>query len=98
MSVQTTKTDELQELLLTTGQSHHQAFAASDGYDPDWALWYADHMVDRINSILDAELNRSDLIHMLVGLRQQQPMVAPGGSWPRFYARALAERYGVGSP
>ena len=95
MSPRPTTTDELEELLLATGQRHHQAFAASNGHDPDWALWYADHMVDRLNTVLDAELTRSDLVYLLVGLSHEQPMMAPGGSWPRFYARTLAVRYGV---
>jgi NAD(P)H-hydrate epimerase len=97
LSSPTTKTYELQELLLITGQAHHKAFAATDGVDPDWALWYADHMVERLNVLLDADLTRSDIVYLLVGLSHEQPGLAPGASWPRYYARSLAERYGLAS-
>ena len=33
--------EELAELLVETGHHHHQAYADSDGVDPEWALWYA---------------------------------------------------------
>ena len=34
----------LVELLRETGHAHHAAFAATDGADPDWSIWYAEYL------------------------------------------------------
>ena len=34
--------DNLVDLLVETGRAHQAAFAATDGADPDWPIWYAD--------------------------------------------------------
>ena len=44
--------DELSALLTQTGKAHHEAFAATDGEDPDWAIWYADYLYDRLARFL----------------------------------------------
>ena len=91
----TTKIQELEELLMTMGQGHHEAFAATDGVDPEWPLWYAEHMVDRANVILEVQLTQSDLVYLLVWLSREHPRVAPGSRWSAFYAKTLAQRYGL---
>ncbi len=88
-------TQELAELFRETGMSHHEAFAETDGFDPEWALWYADHLIDRLRPILGADLTKSDVVYLLVGLSREHPMVAPGSPWYVFYARSLADRYGL---
>ena len=52
----------LQALLEETGRAHHAAFAASDGVDEDWPIWYADYLVDRVKEQLGLEISRSQLI------------------------------------
>ena len=90
------KTQELAEFFEETGHSHHKAFIATDGFDPDWALWYAEFMLERVRSILEADLTQSDVVYLLVWLSREHPLVAPGSPWPRFYARTLVQRYGHG--
>ena len=34
------------KLLRETGHAHHEAFAATDGADPDWPIWYAEYSKD----------------------------------------------------
>ena len=36
--------NNLADLLLEAGRAHHTAFAATNGTDPDWAIWYADYL------------------------------------------------------
>ena len=40
--------EKLAELFKKTGAAHHEAFAATDGADPDWAIWYADYFHNRL--------------------------------------------------
>ena len=34
----------LVDLFREAGHAHHAAFAATDGADPDWPIWYADYL------------------------------------------------------
>jgi hypothetical protein len=36
-------TQELADLLNETAEAHHKAFAATDGVDDEWPIWYADY-------------------------------------------------------
>jgi NAD(P)H-hydrate epimerase len=76
-----------------TGQAHHQAYAETDGADPDWPLWYAEYLLDKLPRFLEAALTRSQLVYLLVDLDNRRAKKAPGSNWPRFYARQLARRY-----
>ena len=37
--------DKLSNLLNETAEAHHKAFAATEGEDPDWPLWYTDYLI-----------------------------------------------------
>ncbi len=84
--------DELAQLLITTGNSHHEAFIETEGFDPDWAIWYADHALDQVNSQLGTTPSRAELIYELVGLSRTQPTDAPDTPWPEYYASSLVNR------
>ena len=45
-------TDELANLLNETTEAHHKAFAATEGEDPDWPLWYADYLLEKLRRML----------------------------------------------
>lgn len=85
---------ELAQVLMSAGQEHHDAFIETDGFDPDWAIWYADHAIDRVNALLDTDLSRADFVYELVGLSREQPAEAPDASWPEYYAARLVDRLG----
>jgi len=87
------KVQELSDLLSETGKAHHRAYIETDGYDPDWPLWYADHLMDRLTKLLETTLTRNELADLLVHLSEIQPAEAPEVSWPRFYAQYLVDRY-----
>ncbi len=84
----------LTDLFRETGRAHHQAFLATDGDDPEWPLWYADFLLDRLKDLLAARFTRSELVYLLVWADRDHARQAPGADWPAFYARFFAERYG----
>ena len=40
--------DELANLLNETAVAHRKAFAATEGGDPDWPLWRADYLLEKM--------------------------------------------------
>ena len=80
-------------LLQEAGHAHHEAYIATDGDDPDWPLWYADYLVDKLGILLDATLTRTQIVLLLVELDRLQQTTAPGTNWMRFYAKELVNRY-----
>ena len=87
------KIQALTDLFSETGQAHHQAFIEADGYDPEWPIWYADYLYDRLLPLLEVDISKSELIYLLVHLSKVQPVDAPDASWSRYYARYLVENY-----
>ena len=86
--------DMLAALLHQTAEDHHVAYKATDGTDPDWSIWYADHLLQKgLETLLDARLLKSDLIYLLVLLDKQQMSEAPGAHWENYYAGSLINRY-----
>ena len=75
-------------------EDHHVAFKATDGVDPDWSIWYAEHLLERgIEKLLDAKLLKSDVIYLLVLADKQQISEAPGAHWENYYANFFVDRY-----
>jgi hypothetical protein len=84
----------LADLFLQTAEDHHIAYQATNGEDPDWSIWYADHLREHgLEKVLDATLRRSDLIYLLVLVDKQQNAEAPGAHWERYYADFFISRY-----
>ncbi len=88
------KVAALAALFKQTGEAHHAAFAAVDGADPDWPIWYAEYLIDRLPEHLGVKLSKSNLIYILMGLDFAIRSEAPGADWSRYYARSLLNRYG----
>jgi hypothetical protein len=84
---------ELTQLLEETGKAHHQAFLETDGYDPEWPIWYADYLIARLPSYIEAHITKSELIYLMVHLNKSQSEEAPEESWASFYARYMNEHY-----
>lgn len=80
-------------LLRDAGPAHHQAYIETDGDDPDWPIWYAEYLLDRLNALLGATLTRTQLIVLLVELDQLQRGEDPPADWPVFYAEQIVARY-----
>ena len=58
---------ELAAVLAKAGPAHHQAFIATDGDDPEWPLWYADHIVEAVRRITgNPGVTVSELVYLLI--------------------------------
>ena len=86
-------TDELANLLNETAEAHHEAFAATEGEDADWPIWYADYLLDKMRQMLKAKFTKSEFIYLLVSAEKKNGVVTPGAYWPRFYANFIISRY-----
>ena len=83
--------EELSSLLDETGKAHHRAFARSDGYDPEWASWYAPMLQAGIGDRLGRTITRSELTYLLIRAEREHAAAADGSPWPDFYARVILE-------
>jgi hypothetical protein len=79
--------------LIETAEAHHKAFSATEGEDPDWPLWYADYLLEKIRKMLNAKFTKSELIYMLVKADKEMGLNAPAAYWPRFYATFFVDAY-----
>ncbi len=84
---------QLTELFQQAGKAHHEAFAATEGADPEWPIWYADHLVEPLRSRLTAQLTRSRIVYCLVAAEEERQARAPDSSWEDFYARRFVDCY-----
>lgn len=89
-----TTVDRLAALFEQTGKAHHQAFLETDGEDPEWALWYAEFLHERLAPFLAAPLTRSRLIFCLIGADDEHRATESDAPWPEYYARRFLECLG----
>jgi glutaredoxin len=85
---------QLAELFKKTGQAHHQAFIDTDGEDPDWPIWYAGYLEDRLTPFLAAPITRSRLVFCLVATDDEHGAASPNAPWPEYYAERVLECLG----
>ncbi|HEY6751658.1 MAG TPA: hypothetical protein VI027_10075 [Rubrobacteraceae bacterium] len=86
-------TRQLEELFREASEAHHQAYIETDGADPEWPLWYADYLRDKLAPLLDATFTKSELVYMLILVANEQPLAAPGANWARYYANKFHSLY-----
>lgn len=85
--------NDLVELLLETGHAHHTAFAATDGADPDWPIWYADYLQEPFAHRFDMNFYKSQLIYCLMDADFEHQARSPDSNWSEYYADEIIERY-----
>ena len=83
----------VEELLKGAGRAHHEAFAAVDGEDPEWAIWYSDHLRASLPDTLGVPLTRTQIVCLLASLADEHSAQTSPEPWPRFYADQLVERF-----
>ena len=86
-------TDQLTALFEQTGKAHHEAFAAVDGADDDWALWYAEHLMDKLPALLGKPFTQTELADLLTRLSKDHAQTASGTPWPSYYAKFFVDHY-----
>lgn len=74
------------DLFTATAEAHHKAFAATDGADPDWPIWYAEHLREPLAAALDADFAQCMLIYCLMRADLEHQARAPDTDWATYYA------------
>ena len=83
----------LSQLLNETASSHHDTFAARGDEDPDWPIWYADHLLAPMQKLLDVEFHKSQLIYCLMTADFDYEARQPDCDWSEFYASEFIEHF-----
>ena len=83
-------TATIEQLLGEAASAHHGAFIETDGDDPEWPLWYASYLVDRLRDSAGFVGTRSELVYWLVRLDIEYAGADSSIPWARFYAVRLA--------
>ena len=86
--------EPLKGLFLTAASEHHRAFVETDGADPEWPLWYAGFLREKLEDLLGAKFTTSELVYLLVLVDKEQHSRTPEAGWEASYARFFLERYG----
>jgi hypothetical protein len=86
------------DLFLETGAAHHRAYIATDGFDPDWPIWYAGYVQSRLNQLLGSSLTPSQLGDLIVTVENERAAQSPAtpsraAPWPEYYADFFVQRY-----
>ena len=80
-------------LLKETASAHRAAFAATDGDDPDWPIWYADHLLEPMQKLLNVEFHKSQLIYCLMTADFDYQARELECNWTEFYASEFIEHF-----
>lgn len=83
----------LAELSRDIARAHHRAYADVDGKNPNWALWYADHLRRPLGELLGREFQTDELAKELTAVDAEQRERAPESDWPTYYADWFLARY-----
>jgi hypothetical protein len=86
-------TDQLTALFEQAGKAHHQAYLAMNGDHPEWPIWYADYLLEKLPPLLGATFTRNELAGLLTRLSQEQAAEEPTDPWPCYYAHYFVEHY-----
>lgn len=86
---------ELARVIAATARAHHAAFVASDGHDPDWAIWYAGHLQALAWDRFERFVSRAELVYGLLAAERAYKAAdeASRGAWPDFYARHILDEF-----
>ena len=85
---------QVERLFRETGPAHHEAFIETDGVDPEWPLWYAEYLHERISALLSQDLSKSELVHLILSAEEDRVENAPEADWPGHYARFVLRQLG----
>jgi len=83
------KVAALAQLFRQAGEAHHQAFIATNGDDPDWPVWYAGYLSDKLPAFLGKTLDKDTLADELIRLDQEVKTRARSDDWAVYYAQSL---------
>lgn len=84
---------ELSQLFKETARAHHAAYADSEGANPDWPIWYADHLLEPMQQLVNKDLYKSQLIYCLMTADFDYVARAPATGWTNFYASEFVQHF-----
>jgi hypothetical protein len=87
--------DRLTAHFRAAGEAHHEAFAHVAGADPEWAAWYARHVLRRAGAVLGEATTTGELGRLLDRAEAQRQREAPDAEWPRYYAELVLRELGL---
>ena len=79
------------DLLRQAGEAHHDAFASTDGDDPDWPAWYAAWLLERASDP-GPETDEAQLAQLLAEAAEDHKASGSAEDWPGYYSGFLMER------
>lgn len=82
---------KIEGLFPETGKAHHKAFIHTEGADPEWPLWYAEYLFNKLGKFLNAKFTKSELIYLIVSADKEMSLMAPGADWPSYYANFFVD-------
>ena len=85
--------NNLVDLFRETGSAHHTAFLETDGADPEWPIWYAEHLQTPLADALQTAFTKSQLVYCVMDADFEHQACAPESNWHEFYAEQFIERY-----
>jgi hypothetical protein len=77
----------LAALFLETWKAHHQAYMATEGFDPEWPIWYAEYLKPRLAEWFGEPLTASEIVHLLVAVEKERLGSGTKEDWTQVYAR-----------
>ncbi len=82
-------------LLKEASEIHHAVYRFVDGDDPDWAIWYADWLIDlsELPALLGGRPVRSQLVYVLVGREKKFETQGKDVAWEDFYAQGIIDHF-----
>jgi hypothetical protein len=83
---------DLKNLLQETGEAHHQAYIETDGEDPEWPLWYAGFLKEKVNRLLNKTYTETEIVHYLLMAEENRSIENTDAHWTDYYARFMVER------
>ncbi len=84
---------QIADLLQETAHAHHQAYLETGGFDPEWPLWYAQHLQEKLSTLLNHPLTQSELVYHIIRLDKAYTTKARRQPWQEFYAQELISEY-----
>jgi hypothetical protein len=80
-------------LLRDAGRTHHRAFVTTDGDDPEWPRWYAEHLAGPLGELFARPMLVGVLATELAALDVEHRLAAERPDWPSYYAVRIVDRY-----
>ena len=79
-------------------RAHHDAFIETDGADPEWPIWYAAYLHQRMPALQGVALTQSEWVFLIVKAEQQRLREQIDEPWHDYYARVFLEETSQGKP